>query len=140
MSKNISFYLIPKNDVTYVSTESSVKKALEVIHKGGFQAIPVLDQDGKYAGTITEGDFLWNLFERYDVDLQTMERERVSDLYLRWDYQAVKADANILELDHYILNQNYVPVVDDRDVFIGIVTRREIFKEIIRDRDAGRQE
>ena len=48
---------------------------------------------------------------------------------LRWDYKPVSIDADIEQLDNHILNQNFVPVVDGRNVFIGIITRKEIIKE-----------
>ena len=100
---NISFYLIPKSEVTYIHQEDTVAQALRVIHKHGYQAVPVIDEKGRYVGTISEGDFLWNLIE-----------------------------ADIEQLDNHILNQNFVPVVDGRNVFIGIITRKEIIKELLK--------
>ena len=34
---NISFYLIPKSEVTYIHQEDTVAQALRVIHKHGYQ-------------------------------------------------------------------------------------------------------
>ena len=62
---NISFYLIPKSEVTYIHQEDTVAQALRVIHKHGYQAVPVIDEKGRYVGTISEGDFLWNLIQKY---------------------------------------------------------------------------
>lgn len=129
---NISFYLLPKNEVAYIEKEDTVSYALRFIHKNGFQAVPVIDKEGRYVGTITEGDFLWNLIEDYHMDMETMRKVRVESLRKKWDYKAVSIDANIAELDQYIMNQNFVPVVDGRNVFIGIVTRKQIIKELIR--------
>ena len=55
---NISFYLIPKSEVTYIHQEDTVAQALRLIHKHGYQAVPVIDKEGHYVGTISEGDFL----------------------------------------------------------------------------------
>ncbi len=39
---------------------------------------------------------------------------------------AVKIDVELTQLFSEALNQNFVPVIDDRDMFIGIVTRKQV--------------
>lgn len=136
---NISFYLLPKSDVTYVEQEDTVGHALRVIHKNGFQAVPVINRKGQYVGTVTEGDFLWNLIQEYHMDMEAMRNTRVESLRKRWDYKAVSIEANIAELDQYIMDQNFVPVVDGRNVFIGIVTRKQIIKELLRRKNENKE-
>lgn len=128
---NISFYLLPKSEVAYIHNEDTVGQALRYIHKNGYQAVPVIDREGRYAGTMTEGDFLWNLIEDYHMDLETMRQVHVESVRKKWDYKAVSIDSNIAELDKYITDQNFVPVVDGRNVFIGIVTRRSIIMALL---------
>ena len=128
---NISFYLLPKNEVAHIHNEDTVGQALRYIHKNGYQAVPVIDSEGHSVDTITEGDFLWNLIEDYHMDLETMRQVRVESIRRKWNYKAVSIDANIAELDEYIINQNFVPVVDGRNVFIGIVTRKSVIKALI---------
>ena len=137
---NISFYLLPKSEVTYVEQEDTVSHALRVIHKNGYQAVPVINRKGQYVGTVTEGDFLWNLIQEYHMDMEAMRNVRVESLYKRWDYKAVSIEANIAELDQYIMDQNFVPVVDGRNVFIGIVTRKQIIKELLRRKNENKEE
>ena len=43
----------------------------------------------------------------------------------------VKVSATAEQLIESAMNQNFVPVVDDRNKFIGIVTRRDIIKYFI---------
>ena len=123
---NISFYLIPKSEVTYIHQEDTVAQALRLI-----------DKEGHYVGTISEGDFLWNLIEEYHMDMEVMRKSHVESMRLRWDYKAVSIDADIAQLDKHILNQNFVPVVDGRNVFIGIITRKEIIKELLKQKNSN---
>ena len=83
---NISFYLIPKSEVTYIHQEDTVAQALRVIHKHGYQAVPVIDEKGRYVGTISEGDFLWNLIEEYHMDMEVMRKSHVKSMRLRWEH------------------------------------------------------
>ncbi|MCI6858411.1 MAG: CBS domain-containing protein [Eubacterium sp.] len=136
---NISFYLIPKSEVTYLHQDDTVAQALRLIHKHGYQSVPVIDGEGRYVGTISEGDFLWNLIEEYHMDMEAMRRVRVSSMKFRWDYEPVSIDADIAQLDRHILNQNFVPVVDGRNVFIGIITRKVIIGELLRRKNGSKE-
>ena len=52
----------------------------------------------------------------------------------RRNYKSVSIDAEIGELADLILDQNFVPVVDGRKVFIGIVTRKVIMQALLQNR------
>ena len=129
---NISFYLIPKSELCYIYEEETVGKGLDTIHEKGFQAVPVINKEGKYCGTVTEGDFLWALTIRHYNDSDELMHFPLSMLPKRWDYKAVSVEADIAELDQYIINQNFVPVVDSRGIFIGIITRKVIISVLLK--------
>jgi len=44
------------------------------------------------------------------------------------DYKPVSVECKMEDLIDRALNQNFVPVVDDRGFFIGMVTRKDIIK------------
>ena len=71
------------------------------------------------------------------MDMEVMRKSHVESMRLRWDYKAVSIDADIAQLDKHILNQNFVPVVDGRNVFIGIITRKEIIKELLKQKNSN---
>ena len=79
-------------------------------------------------GTITEGDLLWGIKNRFDLNLKEAESVPVTAIPRRADYLPVSAGADMDSLIDRALNQNFVPVVDDRDLFIGIITRKDIIK------------
>lgn len=132
---NISFYLIPKSDVTYLETDHTTSQALRLLRKKGYQAVPVIDKEGHYVGTISEGDFLWTLMLDYRKDAEAMNNKKIGTYRLKWDYRSVSVDAEMDQLRKYIVNQNFVPVVDGRNVFIGIVTRRTIISALIKQKE-----
>jgi CBS domain-containing protein len=123
---NILFFLIPKEDVMYVNDTDSVGHVLLSIRKNGFTAVPMLDQNGKYVGTITEGDLLWTFFDTKISDPKYWDHTAIGTIERKRDNQAVSVTANIEDLFEKVTNQNFVPVVDDNNVFIGIVTRKDI--------------
>ena len=50
-------------------------RGLEKLRAHGYTAIPVLARDGSYVGTVSEGDFLWNLVDRQDNSLRSKEKQ-----------------------------------------------------------------
>ncbi|MEG2774629.1 MAG: CBS domain-containing protein, partial [Acetivibrio sp.] len=103
--------------------------ALKSIGESGFTAIPMISKSGKYIGAITEGDFLWNFIDVHkDVTMDTMKSTPVLRLKRRFQYKSVNVNADLDDLLAMTYSQNFVPIVDDRGIFIGIVTRQEIMK------------
>lgn len=93
----------------------------------------MLSKDGTYVGSVSEGDFLWHILEYRNNDLRVQENYQVSDI-LRKDFNpAVKIDVSMDELLERSMNQNFIPVVDDRNFFIGIVTRQDIIRSILKE-------
>ena len=125
---NVLFFLKPKVTVAYVYNDNTLRQALEKMRFYGYSAIPVIDREGKYVGTVTEGDFLWKLCDSSSWDNHAQERLFVRDI-MRPDHNpAVNINASIEDLLLMAMNQNFVPVVDDLGSFIGIVTRRDIMQ------------
>ena len=60
------------------------------------------------------------------IDVKELEKKKVHELYFRRNYPSVKVDTSMEELFEKITNQNFVPVTDDRGIFIGIITRKDI--------------
>ncbi|MDD2958360.1 MAG: CBS domain-containing protein [Lachnospiraceae bacterium] len=123
---NILFYLIPKNDLVYVYDDSSIHQAMEKMEYHRFTSIPVINRKGNYVGSLTEGDILWGLKERgMDQHLDTDEL-LVRQLKRCRDNDPVNINCNIEDLVMTAMHQNFIPVIDDNAIFIGIVTRKSI--------------
>ena len=92
----------------------------------GYAALPILNRNGEYRGTLTEGDVLWAMKNMCDMDLRVAETKRIMDITRRKDNVPVRVTASMKNLVERATAQNFVPVVDDKDAFIGLVTRKAI--------------
>jgi CBS domain-containing protein len=124
---NILRFLTPKAEVAFVNVNSSVRQGLEKMKHYGYAAIPVIDDDGHYVGVVTEGDFLWALYNNNNPDIKKLEHMELKSI-IHKDYHPVNASASIDEILKRAYSQNFVPVVDDRDCFIGIIRRMHLIK------------
>lgn len=127
---NILFFLTPKVDVAYIYDTFSLRQVLEKMEYHKYSCIPVINEKGKYVGTITEGDLLWGLKKRGDLNLKGAEEVPITSFKRRADYTPVRVDSDMEDLLDKAMRQNFVPVIDDQKNFIGIVTRRDIMQYI----------
>ena len=123
---NILFFLTPKSEVQYICNEDTLRQVLEKMEYHRYSAIPMLTKQGKYVGTITEGDLLWAIKEKYSLNLKEAEDIPISKIVRKKDNAPVYANSNMEDLINKVMVQNFVPVLDDNKIFIGIITRRDV--------------
>ncbi len=128
---NILFFLTPKSEVAYVEEGDSLRQVLEKMEYHGYAAVPLLSAGGKYIGTITEGDVLWKLKKDHFPSLREMEEISVMEVFRGRDNKAVHVNVDMEGLLDRVKAQNFVPVVDDEKVFIGIVTRKDAIQYLM---------
>lgn len=123
---NIAKMMIPKSMTVSIHADDSVRQGLEVISRHSYTAIPVLEGNDRYIGSVAEGDFLRFLMSEKPGSMQELELFRISDI-IRDDFcPAISLDSDAQTVIDTILEQNYVPVVDSRHTLCGIVTRRRL--------------
>ncbi len=134
MYRSIIFLLKPKSEVAYLFAEDTLRQGLEKMHYHHYTAIPVIRKDGTYYGTVTEGDFLWELVRREQSDMphripiRETEAYHIHDIVRKGWNPAAKIYATMQDLLVQVMDQNFVPVVDDRNVFSGIITRKDVIQ------------
>ncbi len=123
---NVPMLLTPKIKVSYLMAGSKVIEGLDKLLDSGYSSIPVLCDDGRYYGTIGCGDLL-----RYFCQTEG-GAQYISELVSSNYNPAVSIDADIYQLMERLAQSNFVPVVDDRDCFVGIVTRKSILDYLLK--------
>lgn len=129
---NIASFILPKAEVTYLRDNMTLRQGLEKLHRSGFTAIPVIDIEDRYVGVISEGDFLWNILyynqKPEDISAKHLEATKVRSIMRGGKIKPVCIDTAMETLLEQATSQNFVPVIDDRSVFIGIIRRSEIIR------------
>lgn len=123
---NILACLTPKSGVDYINDDATLFKTLQVMQKRNHSAIPIINKKGRYVGTITAGDILGCITENFNLSLKASAKFPVLNVKRTKDYRALGVHAVFDEVMEIAMDQNFVPVVDDEDSFIGILTRKEI--------------
>ena len=123
---NILRFVIPKSLVTYMTDDNTVRQALEKMSFHRYTAMPVINSEGVYLGTLRNDD-VFDYFRRMgNVDYRQAEQDSVMSI-LDVNYtKALGHGATMNELVEEVKEHNYVPIVDDRGCFIGIILRRDV--------------
>ncbi len=124
---NIFGILIPKQAITYLNDRDALDVAVHRIMDSSYTAVPVIDDGGRYIGVVSEGDFL-KAYMEYGAD--TLYDHTVSEL-VRPDVEG--RCLNTVEKEEVlekILDRNFLPIVDDRGIFIGIITRKNVIMRL----------
>lgn len=136
---NILFHIITKDKVAYVNENATLRQAMEKMEFHRYTAVPVISDEGKYIGVLREGDILWYVKNKRELEFESSspatlkdltETITVKELPRKKDHRSVSIDANMDELIELSINQNFIPIIDDLKNFIGIITRKSIIKEL----------
>ena len=104
---NILFFLTPKAMCAYLYDDYTIRQALEKMESAGYAAA---------------------MKNMCYMDMRQAEARRVMEIARRKDNVPVRVTTSMHELVERASNQNFVPVVDDKDAFIGLITRKAIIR------------
>lgn len=124
----ISDFLFPKNKVAYIHSTDNLQAALEILEQTQYSAIPVIDGDGKYVGTLSEGDLLWKMKHTSGLGFHNLDSIKIHEMKCRIHNECVSIQADFEDMLQLAADQNFVPVVDENQVFIGIIRRKDIIE------------
>lgn len=125
---NLLYFLTPKIEVAYLEDGDTLRQALEKMEYHRYSSIPILNKKGEYVGTITEGDLLWTIKNKGNLTLQTAAAEPIMSIPRKHDYKCVQVETSMEDLIEAAMMQNFVPVIDGKNSFIGIVKRNQIIR------------
>ncbi len=105
-----------------------MRQALEKMEYHRYSAVPLINENGAYFGTLTEGDLLWKIKNTPNISFKDINKIRLRDVPLHVNNTPIHIDAEMEDIISKAMEQNFVPVVDDKNIFIGIIRRREIIE------------
>lgn len=141
------------SDVITVSPEDKIEKIAKILVETGISGLPVVDQENKVVGIITEGDLVYQqkklntpLYlnfldilvpigqDEFLKELKKIAAFKVEDLMTK-DVITVDRKASISDISTLMVENkiNRVPVIDKEQRLIGIITRYDIIKHMYTD-------
>ena len=132
MGVNILRFVIPKSLVEYVTDDSSVRQALEKMLYHRYSAMPVIDSDGKFIGTLRSDDIFKHFMKSGSFDKLAAENMPVTEIMEKGSSRPLYHNSTVSDLIEEVKEHNFVPVVDDRGCFIGLILRRDVLNFLLK--------
>ena len=112
---NIASFLSPKEEVTFLRDDMTIRQGLEKMKRYGYTAVPVIDAEDRYVGVVSEGDFLWNILshnsELDSITMKSLEKLSIRDIIQSGKIRPVCIDTNMEELLGQAQMQNFALAV-----------------------------
>lgn len=128
---NVFSFMVPKTMIKFLESDATIRQALEKMDFYKFSVVPMLDKQGRYLGTISEGDLLSFIKNDCSFDLKRSEDVCVFNIPRYRSYQSLNVNGTFEEMVSLSMEQNFIPLVDDRNTFIGIVPRKRILEYLL---------
>lgn len=125
---NIAQIMIPKVLTVHICDTDTVRQGMEVFQRYGYTAIPVISEDGKYLGSVTEGDFWRHMCRIGTTDKKAQEHYHIRDIFRPDFCPPLPIDADTEDVVSVGMKQNFIPIVDGRGCLSGIVTRQVLMR------------
>ncbi len=120
----------PKSKVISVYSDTSVESALKIMLKSHFTMIPVLERESdRYIYSLSTSDILARFAETEDIE--SVKKETISSIAIGRLIVPCRMDTEVEILTDLVVNQNYVPLVDEDGKFVGLVTRKAVINYLV---------
>lgn len=121
-------HILPKNLLTLLSVEDTVKTALDKMEEGDFLSLPVVEGD-KFVGYVMKAEIYENFYHEGDCNREDFEKQSI-EKFVETGIKALDPNDGIDEASIAIekLNIPFLPAIDADGNFLGILTHASIFK------------
>jgi len=123
---NVAFFLTPKKQVVYAKLTSTIRQIFERMRYYNCMQIIVLNNKGEYAGIISKEDLIAKINTSPKLEFKDLNKVGILDIVKYMINKPIGIDYEMEEVENSMKNRNFVPVVDDNNVFIGIVKKEDI--------------
>lgn len=121
--------MVPADNVAHVMPEHSAVHAALVLTSLGYNRIPVIDDEGYFVGSIGLSSLMKRMFELNDIDADNIDHLKVEDVMDRKNTVLVYPYSKEYLL-HQLVDYNFLPVVDEKGLFLGIIPRKQVLKAV----------
>lgn len=140
---------IMKRDVITIPHTATYYEAAKILHDHNITGAPIVDEQNKLVGMITEKDlfkvlypFYKSYYENPELYADAEDRENkaseikddVIEKFYSHDITTVGPDTLIMQAGAMLIAKGIhrMPVVDDEGKIVGIISRGDIFSEVLK--------
>ena len=112
--KNKQKFMIPASLVATVNQSNSLDHAFLVLTKDRYAKIIVIDNKNRYCGQVSLAMITDRLLETKRINVERLNELKVRDV-MQTDAPVIQDPTDIEENLHLLIDQSFLPVVDDHN-------------------------
>ena len=121
-------FLTPADQLAVLVDTHNADHAILLLSNMTYSRVPVVTADHHYVGTISLTDIL-NYQAQHGLAESVFQQTDIVHM-TRKTGLTVKPDYTMTEVLHKLVDESFLPVVDDEGIFVGIITRKSILKAV----------
>lgn len=111
-------------DLVTLQKDDTIGHALKVMEAHKLKSVPVINNNGKYEGILSK-EGLFEVFEKgFNGTFEELKNKNIEEIISR--IQPLYLDSRFEETLPIIVRYPFVPIVDEENMLLGIVKRKEI--------------
>ncbi|HHU19851.1 MAG TPA: CBS domain-containing protein [Bacilli bacterium] len=121
--------MISSEKVAHVQLNNPLEHALLILVTSGYSAVPVLDSKYRFKGIIGKSSILNEIMglERFEIENLTTTTVEAA---MQTDVPCLPKSADLLTCLKALIDHSFICLVDDKNYFDGIVTRRAVLEQL----------
>lgn len=121
-------FLIPASRIAFVQEDNPLYHAFLILTKVKYAKIPVLDDEQRVVGLLSLAMITDKMLTPNDISVDILSTYKVKDV-MQIEFDTINMAQTELETQlHLLVDNAFLPVINDRGVFQGLLTRREWIK------------
>ncbi|MDI1474503.1 cyclic-di-AMP-binding protein CbpB [Streptococcus taonis] len=121
-------FLTPAENLAVLIDTHNADHATLLLSQMTYTRVPVVTDEKEFVGTIGLRDIL-----AYQME-QGLSQESMADTDIvhmtKKDVAVVEPDYSLTDVLHKLVDESFLPVVDEEGIFQGIITRKSILKAV----------
>ena len=127
-SKMLDF-MIPADNVANVIDQHTLSTGLLILTQSNYTMIPVLSAESKLMGVISMSMIIKAVMTVDAIEMERLDELKVRDVMLSQPVR-VQSNCHLADVLNYLIDQNFVCVVDEDNRFLGIITRKNVLQRL----------
>ncbi len=121
-------FIIPATRIAFVEDDNPLYHAFLILTKVKYSKIPVLDRKSRVVGLLSLAMITDKMMTTDSITLEPLNQLKVRDV-MQTEFDKINFAQTTLETQlHLLVDNAFLPVIDDYGVFQGLLTRREWIK------------
>jgi predicted transcriptional regulator len=128
---SIEGFIISSEKVAHVQVGNNAEHALLVLTKTGYSSIPVLDAKYRLKGLLSSRMITESILGLDHIEYERLHELKVDDI-MQKDFPAINVNEKFQRALDLLINHAFICVTNDDGMFVGILTRRVVLKQLKR--------